>query len=42
MSAQELVRAPGPAVLRCSPDRSLSVDEVGSIRLVEEPAQAAA
>ena len=42
MSSEELVPAAGPTVLPRGPDRGLSIDEVGSIRLGEDPAPAAA
>jgi hypothetical protein len=42
MSSEELGPAPGPTVLPRGPDRGLGVDELGSIRLVEDPAPAAA
>jgi hypothetical protein len=41
MSSKELGPAAGPTALRRAPDRGLSDDGVGSIRLVEHPAPAA-
>ena len=42
MSSAELGPAARPTVLPLGPDRGLSIDEVGSIRLLEDPAPAAA
>jgi hypothetical protein len=42
MSSEELGPVPSPTVLPGGPDRGLSIDEVGSVRLVEDPAPAAA
>ena len=42
MSKQKLGRVRGPNVFPCDTDRSLSVDEVGAIRLVDDRARVVA